>query len=168
MKKTLPIPIICLLAILLFTNAKQKSTTSTSASADASMSFKVNGVLTTMSDEYAQIKTTPVGSGVVNVIRITGETKPGNYPGITMQVQSQAPGTFTFNTGNGTATMVNYMEGAGSQNIYAPTSGQVTITSLTSTNVAGTFQFTGRSAGGAANMTRVITEGAFNCPIRPQ
>lgn len=46
--------------------------------------------------------------------------------------------------------------------IYLGTSGTVTVTSVTATNIIGTFSFTGTSTFGGTSTTKSITNGQFN------
>ena len=153
MKKTLPIYIICLLAIPLFTTCK-KSTTTTTAPATG-ISFKVDGVLTTM----ALAGATMTNSG--QTITMSGNTNNGPYPALILTLRNPVVGT-------NTPVSLAYLVAANEEYIFTSGSESVIITSLTSSSVTGTFQFTGTTQFVTPVLTKTITEGAFKCPVTQQ
>jgi hypothetical protein len=79
----------------------------------------------------------------------------------------QGPGTYPI-SGSSPTTVVLALNGTAQVWLAGPTigSGSITVTSLTSTTVAGTFSVTvGPSAGGPASGSKVIANGVFNVPL---
>jgi hypothetical protein len=70
----------------------------------------------------------------------------------------------TFDLSNGDA-LLTYSTGANLQDTYIGTAGNIVISTLTSTTVAGTFQFT---ATDLSNLTGTITEGKFTAKLITQ
>jgi hypothetical protein len=69
-------------------------------------------------------------------------------------------GTYTFtNDIYNTTKVALYFEG---DNFWASNSGTLTITSLSSKNIKGTFSFAGSIVQGNANAIKTITNGSFN------
>ena len=95
-----------------------------------------------------------IGTGAAASLTFTINfiTKPGTYPlgvdGVSVQ------GGFAGLTGGG--TWLTPISGA---------AGTITITTLTTTRIAGTFNFTATPSGGGATGTRTITNGQFDIPI---
>jgi len=163
MKKTLSLSTLCLFCILLLTTCK-KSTQQQPATSTG-MSFKVDGVAAKMDN------TTAIGAAAssasppslflqLNIIGSTTSNGSG-YPSVLLTIRNPIAGI------NSQATMA-YSTGPDIQSFYQATSGQVVITSITNTNVSGTFQFNGSNTLGTPITTKVITEGVFNCPITQQ
>jgi len=83
------------------------------------------------------------------------------YPEISIQLKNPVIGVNTpFN--------LSYTESVNPQDFYSATVSQVTITSLTSTDVGGTFQCTCTNSLGNIAVTKNITEGVFYCSVTQQ
>jgi hypothetical protein len=102
---------------------------------------------------------------IIQVVRNQGIIAIGGAStqaiGIGIAFPDQGPGTYTI--GPTAVTNANVVDGsdtwiAGSTN----GSGSIVVTTLTSTNVAGTFSFTAAATGGATPATRQVTSGAFD------
>lgn len=99
-----------------------------------------------------------IGSGVVAsmTFNITFITRPGTYPLGVDAVSVQ--GGFAGVTGGSASggTWLTPISGA---------AGTITITTLTTTRIAGTFSFTATASGGGATGSKVVTNGQFDAPI---
>lgn len=90
----------------------------------------------------------PVTALTINVLNVTG---PGVY-----QLNPNFAGTF------GQVTITN---GANAQlwsTALSPGNGSITVTALTSTRVAGSFNFTAQSVSGGAAGQKSVTSGSFD------
>jgi hypothetical protein len=150
MQKNLSRYIVCFLGILLFTTCKKSKPTP--AAVITGMSFKVDGVLNTMGNASA------IMSNSAHIINISGTTTNGPYPGIVIALTNPVVGT-------NSPFSLQYLAAASDQYTFTPGSESVIITSLTNSNVTGTFQFSCTSLFVYPPVTKVITEGTFNCPV---
>lgn len=103
-----------------------------------------------------------------NQLSVSGSN--GQYTLQLIVILSRGAGTYTFGSvdASNVTTAALALNGTGQTWIAGPTqgSGTITISSLTSTNVSGTFIVTlPPSAGGPATGNRVITSGVFNVPL---
>jgi len=57
---------------------------------------------------------------------------------------------------------VSFANGSGAQNVYTANTGNITVTSMTSTSIAGTFEFTGNNVGGSP---ATVTSGQFQVKL---
>jgi hypothetical protein len=121
--------------------------TNHSPSVTASLSFKANGVAkstNTITTNYSQSS---------NTLQLTAVLTNGEI--LSLAINNVKAGTFDVATG---AAAVNYTVGSTAIDSYTGTTGNVTISSFTSSTVTGTFQFTGVNT---ASTSMAITEGAF-------
>lgn len=96
-----------------------------------------------------------------NVLQIGGsEISGANNRQININVMASAPGTYQVNPFAG--VIASYTEGSGSSvKIFSGTSGQVVISTISSTGATGTFSFSATESQGGTE-TRSITEGTFD------
>ena len=79
-------------------------------------------------------------------------------------VQLQMPnaaGTYLIAAGGNASALYSASVGT-TATLYASTSGTITVTSVTATNVTGTFDFVGRDAFGGTTNTKTVSNGKFN------
>ncbi len=103
-----------------------------------------------------------------NQLSVSGSN--GQYTLQLIVILSRGAGTYTFGSvdASNVTTAALALNGTGQTWIAGPTqgSGSITISSLTSTSVTGTFTVTlPPSVGGPATGNRVITSGVFNVPL---
>ena len=119
----------------------------------------------------AAMISSPTGSPNWNIVGLNG--CPGDTSVQVMLQPASAVGTFAFAAGQAGVDAVtgniNRMSGGQSQgawdNVFGtPRSGTITITSLSTTRVAGTFDFP-VLRGGSAPTTRSFTNGSFDIQI---
>jgi hypothetical protein len=96
-----------------------------------------------------------------NVLQIGGsEISGGNNRQINLNMMASAPGTYQINPFAG--TNATYTEGSGaSVKIFSGTTGQIVVTTLSSSGATGTFSFSATESQGGSE-TRSITEGTFD------
>lgn len=114
-------------------------------------------------------------TGSSTTIIVQGSDASGKAMQLMVIANIIAPGTYEIsnasNTTNASYTEVNINNPAASQTWAAPYEnsgviGSITFTDITSTNVKGTFTFTGKNESGAD--TKQITNGAFNVNLTNQ
>ena len=142
---------VCVLAF----NSCKKSSTKPKVAAQ-NISLKANGTA------YSSATPIAIYSKTGGTLLITGafsatSTVVLGIGGITT--------TGTFDITSGTAT-ASYVTGTTLQDAYLGTSGNIVVTSFTSTTVAGTFAFTGTNLATAA--TETITSGQFSANYTSQ
>lgn len=90
----------------------------------------------------------------------------GDMAGIAMGFAFGAGGTGTYSIGPGELYNANYtVDGVAWAATPFQGSGSITVTSLTSSRVAGTFQFEGASVGQTPETTVSVTNGRFDLPL---
>jgi len=111
------------------------------------ISLKFSGSL------YISTTATAVYSKLDGVIQIGGLL--GNNAYVNLVVSNVKVGTFDLSNGNATLSFAN---GTNAPDTFVSNSGSLVITQFTSTEIVGTFQFTGTNS---SNVTMSITEGRF-------
>ncbi len=95
--------------------------------------------------------TSPITAITINVLNVTGKD--------TYQLNPNFTGTFgQVAITNGSAVQVW-------TTALSPGTGFITLTTLTSTRVAGSFTFTAQSASGGATGQKSVTSGTFDIPL---
>lgn len=107
----------------------------------------VNGVLTIQGSTTAS----PITAISINVLNVTG---PGTY-----QLNPNFAGTF------GQVTITNGATAQAWTTALSPGNGSITVSTLTSTRVAGTFTFTAQFASGGATGQKNVTSGTFDITL---
>lgn len=80
----------------------------------------------------------------------------------------KALGTYAIpGSGTSAVTAIYVVVGptAGTAAAYIGTSGTITVTNLTATNISGTFSFTGADSNGGSGATKTVTNGTFNIAL---
>jgi hypothetical protein len=78
----------------------------------------------------------------------------------------KAVGTYAIPGSGATAVQAIYLAvGTGAPAAYIATTGTVTVTSLTATNIIGTFSFTGTDSFNGTSTTKSVTNGTFNIAL---
>jgi hypothetical protein len=120
-----------------------------------SISLKFNGTLVTSSTPIATYYKSQ------NSLQIAGAFGTTSVVSLTIANGVQV-GTFDFSNGN---ALLSYSTGANLQDTFYSTAGNIVISTLTSTTVTGTFQFTGTDP---SNVSGTITEGKFTAKLITQ
>lgn len=151
MKKNLSV--LFLFAIFCLTFSSCKKPAEQTLGVTAGMSAKVNGVLKTNSGPTVATIYQDLHS-----IQIIGQFSANE--GISLGLNDIKVGTYD---ASGDAVIAVYMASTtNTSEHYMGVSGKVTITSITSTTVAGTFEFVAENGSG---VKRTISEGSFNTTV---
>lgn len=119
----------------------------------AGMSWTVDGSNVTASSAVAHTS----GANTVTLAGATSDTG-----GLFLDVPKTA-GTYKLSsTSNESATYI-VTPSQGSSQVYDATSGSIIVSSVSATNISGTFTFTGTLSGGTA--TKTLTNGRFNVKL---
>lgn len=107
---------------------------------------------------------------VGQVLTLQGSTTANPVTAISMNVLNvTGPGTYQLNPNFvGTFAQVAITDGASAQvwtTALSPGNGTITVTTLSSTRVAGTFTFTAQFASGGATGQKSVTSGSFDIPL---
>jgi hypothetical protein len=150
MKKFLPALLLLIICAVALNSCKKNSTTPSNA---ISISLKINGT--------AKSTSTPVTDYIVSqqTLQIMGAF---GTEGLSIMIQNVKVGTFDAAKDE---AIMTYSTKPDFQYTYIASTGKVTITSLTDTMVAGTFQFSGTDTNGHVG---TVTEGKFNCKLYKQ
>ena len=141
-------PSIVLIAILI----SCKKSDSNRTQSNAAMSYKLNGKLVEMNDDSLDVQLITMAKAFT----INGFSK--NH--IAISFEGAAVGTRTFMNDN--MTLFYFPNENSDQPTYKATSGSVTITAISTTMAAGTFQFTAMDSSGDVV---TISDGRFNVQI---
>jgi len=153
MKKTIQLLLVALLAAGIFASCSKSSNNPTPAK--GSMKAKVDG---TLKDCDLSVQAT-YSSGTMGLAGRWG----GSGGGFTLTIPNYTSGaTGDFNIGPGNMSMAILSEGTDPNTQYSANmglgSGKITITSMNTTTVKGTFQFVAKNT---AMATKTVTEGQF-------
>lgn len=140
---------------------------SDSASTSAGhLTATVDGVAWTASAQSVSTAAIAAGAGVYSIL--VSQTADANALNLSMTLYHvTAPGTYPLgvdSTMSGGIGVVSNLD-AGWATPLSGSAGSITITTLTSTRMAGTFAFTANAASGSATGTRVVTGGSFDLPV---
>lgn len=114
---------------------------------------------------------TTVGASYVNnVLTLQGSTTSSPVTAISINVLNvTGPGTYQLNPNfAATFAQVAITNGATAQiwtTALSPGNGSISVTTLSSTRVAGTFTFTAQFASGGATGQKTVTSGTFDIPL---
>ncbi|MBC7399003.1 MAG: hypothetical protein H7289_03590 [Mucilaginibacter sp.] len=150
--------ILLLLACSLFLLSACKKKTTTPTIVESSLSLKVDGASKTYTG--SAIKYTAGGN-----LQISGLETNAAYNTVFILVPN--PKVATFTAANGAYFQLSVQEPQVAAYASDQT-GSVTITSLSDTRVAGTFNFVGSHIGSAGTTTKTITEGTFDVAVTAQ
>jgi len=105
-----------------------------------------------------------------NVLTLQGSTTSNPVTAVSINVLNvTGPGTYQLNPNfAGTFGQVAITAGAAAQvwtTALSPGNGSITVTTLSSTRVAGTFTFTAQFASGGATGQKTVTSGSFDIPL---
>jgi hypothetical protein len=151
--------LLLLLTCSLFLLSACKKKTTTPTTVESTMSFKVDGAVKTYTG--SAIKITSSGT-----LQISGYENSSQSNTLFILVPKLQMGSFTAGTA-GTYFQLTIQE-TGPIAYASDQTGTVTITSLSDTRVAGTFNFVGNHTGPASTPTKTITEGKFDVAITVQ
>ena len=135
------------LAILTLASCKKSSS---SPVPSQSISLKFNGTQKSSSTVVASLYTS---ESTLQVLGTFGSE------GVSLMIQNPKVGTFDASNGS---VVASYSSGADLADTYLADNGTITITSMTSEAVSGTFQFTGTNQ---SNVTGTVTEGKFSAKL---
>ena len=127
----------------------------TNPQAAESISLKFNGTLTSSSTPIATYYKSQNSLQIIGAFGTTSAVSLIIANGVQI-------GTFDLSNAN---ALLTYSTGANSQDTFYGTAGNIVISTLTSTTVSGTFQFTGTDL---SNVTGTITEGKFTAKLITQ
>lgn len=146
MRKIKYLYFVTLACALLFYSCSKKNNP---APFNPAISLKFNGT--------AFSTTNLTGSSAPNITVITGQFV--GQSSIILSIPNAKVGSFDIPSSGATVIFVN---GTGAQDAYSANSGTITVTSLTSTTISGTFAFSANDVGGvSAN----ITDGQFQVKL---
>ncbi len=147
--------LVLFLSLFVAVSSCKKSDSGTTPTSGASITLKVDGAAKTSTSQVAILYTS------LNSFQLIAQI--GTVELLNISINNLKVGTF--NTG-GTDAILSYSTDATFANTFLGTTGTVTVTSLTSDTIVGTFQFTGTNA--SSLKTKVISEGSFNCKYSKQ
>jgi Family of unknown function (DUF6252) len=117
------------------------------------MSWTVDGNNATATTAAAQATTG-------NIVTLFGAT--GNTGGVILDVPKTA-GTYSITSTSDASGSYLVTPGTGASQSYDATTGTIVVSSVTATNISGTFTFTG--AGSSGSTTKTLTNGKFNVKL---
>jgi Family of unknown function (DUF6252) len=163
MKNLNKLKVVLFLAIsVIFASCNDDENSSDIPDTGSYISAKIDGVQFTVTNTNGAILGTKSGTGVNTEISILGEKTDSNNITISLSGIS-APGTYAVNPE--TSSLLDFFD-YNSEQSYDTSfcdsgSGTITVTSLTSTQIEGTFSFVGKYIGNCTGTGKNITEGRF-------
>jgi hypothetical protein len=163
MKNLDKLKVVLFLAIsLIFASCNNDENNSDIPVSGSYISAKIDGVQYTVTNDNGAILGTKSGTGVNTDISILGDKTDSHTITISLSGIS-APGTYAINPDtNSLLDFFDYnSEQAYDTNYCDSASGTITVTSLTSTQIEGTFSFVGKNIGNCTSPSKNVTEGRF-------
>lgn len=130
------------------------------------MSWEVNGTAMSTTQTMYKVQASYLKSGQIEVIGTYNNATASN--GVDL-IMPKAVGTYAVTDTSQTSSRAAYVVvplsgGGGSSGMFG--NGTVTVTSLTSTEIIGTFNYSGRASGsGGTTVQQAITNGKFNVSL---
>lgn len=138
-------------------------------SGDSRMTARIDGAQWASDAIYVEsgVQSVVPGLYVISGTRVTGSTATG----ITITLSDiKGPGTYPLGTGGGVSggSGIVVESPAGWGTPLSGAAGTITITTLTSSRISGTFEFTAVASTGGATGTRVVSDGRFDLDVVTQ
>lgn len=129
------------------------------------MSWTINGTAMTAQSTRSVTQASYLPSGYIEVVGSYTNQTASN--GVDL-IMPKAVGTYAFTTidpdGTRAAYVVASMSGGNSSGMFGDT-GTITVTSVTATEIVGTFNFAGEATGTGPAVQQTITNGKFNITL---
>ena len=148
------------LALTSLAACSKKDDATPAATNPEGMSWTVDGNNVTAATAVSQATAVPQAMGTtLTVVGSTGST--GAASTIFLNIPKTA-GTYTLTSTSTYSATYAVTPASGSSQFYDSTAGSIVVSSVTATNIVGTFTFTGATSGGT---TKSISNGKFNVKL---
>lgn len=153
-------------ALALATACSSSSSNNPTPSTPKGMSWAINGTAVSTTQTQVDLQPSSVPSGYIEVVGAYNTATAST--GVDL-VMPKAVGTYavtdSIQNGPKAAYVVVALTSTGSSSGMFGRVGTITVTSLTATEIVGTFTFSGQSSGTGASVQQAITNGKFNVTL---